>query len=132
VTVVQPEVVPAISRDPADDMFLAAANAGAADFLVTGDADLLVLNVYEQCFVQSSPLSRFWNSCRRPETRQVEPIASPGLRLCVSHSWEVRTQDLSTAHRIPTGYRRLNSNVLLHTASSSVGATDTVPTAPRN
>lgn len=32
-------------------MFLAAASAGAAKFLVTGDADLLVLDVYEQCSI---------------------------------------------------------------------------------
>lgn len=48
--VVQPEAVPAISRDPADDMFLAAtaAAAGGADFIVTEDADLLDLGSQQQ------------------------------------------------------------------------------------
>lgn len=35
--------VPAIVRDPADNYLLAAAVAGDADYLVTGDKDLLVL-----------------------------------------------------------------------------------------
>lgn len=46
--VVQPETVPAISRDPADDMFLAAANAGGADSIITEDADLLDLGPQER------------------------------------------------------------------------------------
>ena len=46
--VVQPEVVEAISRDPADDMFLAAAAAGGADFIVTEDADLLDVGSQER------------------------------------------------------------------------------------
>jgi putative PIN family toxin of toxin-antitoxin system len=36
--------VPLFSRDPKDDTFLAVALAGTADYLVTGDDDLLVLN----------------------------------------------------------------------------------------
>ena len=35
-----------VSRDPDDDIILATAVAGAADFLVTGDKDLLVLRSY--------------------------------------------------------------------------------------
>lgn len=35
-----------ISRDPADDKFLAAALEGNADYVVTGDADLLELGKY--------------------------------------------------------------------------------------
>lgn len=45
--VVEPPEVPAISRDPCDDKFLACARAGQADYLVTEDNDLLVLSVYE-------------------------------------------------------------------------------------
>jgi len=39
--------VPAISRDPKDDKFLATARAARADYLVTEDQDLLVLHEYE-------------------------------------------------------------------------------------
>ena len=38
-------------RDPKDNKFLALALAGKADFLVTGDEDLLVLNPYHQCTI---------------------------------------------------------------------------------
>jgi putative PIN family toxin of toxin-antitoxin system len=36
-----------VCRDPADDKFLEAALAGQADAIVSGDADLLVLNPFE-------------------------------------------------------------------------------------
>lgn len=36
--------IPAVTRDPDDDYVLAYALVGEADFLVTGDKDLLVLN----------------------------------------------------------------------------------------
>jgi uncharacterized protein len=39
--------VPAVSRDPTDDMFLATARAAAAEYLVSEDQDLLVLSEYE-------------------------------------------------------------------------------------
>lgn len=39
--------IPQVSRDPDDDKFLATAAAAAADYLVTEDADLLVLNGYQ-------------------------------------------------------------------------------------
>ncbi|MDH4136454.1 MAG: putative toxin-antitoxin system toxin component, PIN family [Anaerolineae bacterium] len=38
-----PGEIPAISRDPDDDKFIACAIAGRADFLVSGDQDLLTL-----------------------------------------------------------------------------------------
>lgn len=38
-----PTTVPAVSRDPDDDVVLATAVVGAADVVVTGDRDLLVL-----------------------------------------------------------------------------------------
>jgi len=38
-----PNEIPAISRDPDDDKFIACAIAGRADFLVSGDQDLLTL-----------------------------------------------------------------------------------------
>lgn len=41
--VVRPRRVPRIARDPDDNEVLAAAVTGAADFIVTGDSDLLAL-----------------------------------------------------------------------------------------
>ena len=41
------ETVTGICRDPDDDAILACALAGEADYLVTGDADLLVLKSFE-------------------------------------------------------------------------------------
>jgi uncharacterized protein len=43
---VTPEEVPSISRDPKDDIFLATAVLSGAQYLVTEDQDLLVLNPY--------------------------------------------------------------------------------------
>ncbi len=40
------EHVPAISRDPKDDPFLACAQAADCDFIVTGDNDLLCLKTH--------------------------------------------------------------------------------------
>lgn len=40
------ETIPAVSRDPKDDVYLACAAAGDADILITGDQDLLVLKVH--------------------------------------------------------------------------------------
>jgi len=45
--VVEPADEPAVSRDPADDKFLACARSAGADYLVTEDHDLLVLGEYE-------------------------------------------------------------------------------------
>jgi uncharacterized protein len=44
---VEPEHVPRISRDAKDDVFLACALAAQAEFLVTGDRDLLCLGEYK-------------------------------------------------------------------------------------
>ena len=38
------EAIPSVTRDPKDDYLLAYALVGQADYLVTGDEDLLVLN----------------------------------------------------------------------------------------
>lgn len=40
--------VPAVSRDPKDDIFLACAQVGSASHIISEDNDLLVLNPYEQ------------------------------------------------------------------------------------
>jgi uncharacterized protein len=45
-TFVHPSHVPAVTRDPGDDKFLAAAMTGGADYIVTEDNDLLVLSAY--------------------------------------------------------------------------------------
>lgn len=41
--VVEPPATPPVARDPKDDMFLACASQAGADFLVSEDKDLLVL-----------------------------------------------------------------------------------------
>jgi putative PIN family toxin of toxin-antitoxin system len=43
---VDPPRIPAVCRDPADDMFLAAAEAGEARFIVSEDRDLLNLDSF--------------------------------------------------------------------------------------
>jgi len=45
--VARPHPTPRVSRDPADDMVLAAAVGGHADAIVSGDKDLLDLGAYE-------------------------------------------------------------------------------------
>ena len=45
--VVEVTDVEAISRDPKDDIFLACAKASSADYVVSEDKDLLVLNPYK-------------------------------------------------------------------------------------
>jgi putative PIN family toxin of toxin-antitoxin system len=45
--VVEPRDVPSISRDPQDDKFLACARSAGAEYLVTEDKDLLVLEEYQ-------------------------------------------------------------------------------------
>jgi len=45
--VVEPQDVPSVCRDPHDDKFLACASSVRADYLVTEDKDLLVLEAYE-------------------------------------------------------------------------------------
>lgn len=45
--IVEPTDVPAISRDPKDDIFLACAKAANANYIVSEDKDLLVLTPYE-------------------------------------------------------------------------------------
>jgi len=45
--VVEPAVVPAVSRDPDDDKFLACVSSAGAEYLVTEDKDLLVLEMYQ-------------------------------------------------------------------------------------
>ena len=43
---VAPRFISGVSRDPKDDMLLALSFAGHADYLVTGDKDLLVLRTF--------------------------------------------------------------------------------------
>lgn len=45
--VVKPVSIEKVCRDPLDDYVLAAAIKGKADYLITEDDDLLILNVYE-------------------------------------------------------------------------------------
>ena len=54
-TVVQPSrSVEGVCRDPHDDVILACAQAAGADYLVTGDADLLELKVFEKIRIVTS------------------------------------------------------------------------------
>ncbi|MFN8657758.1 MAG: putative toxin-antitoxin system toxin component, PIN family [Candidatus Obscuribacterales bacterium] len=46
-TFVQPEELAQTSRDPKDDVFLACSIAAGADYLVTGDQDLLSLGEFQ-------------------------------------------------------------------------------------
>jgi uncharacterized protein len=46
-TIVFPTDTPAVCRDPSDDKFLAAAETGSADFIVSEDNDLLSLAEYK-------------------------------------------------------------------------------------
>ncbi len=52
--VVQPTAIPAVSRDPEDDKFLAAAKTGSAHFIVTEDADLLDIGFSEETAIISA------------------------------------------------------------------------------
>jgi len=44
---VEPESVPSVSRDPKDDKFIACALAAKANYIISEDKDLLVLNPYQ-------------------------------------------------------------------------------------
>jgi putative PIN family toxin of toxin-antitoxin system len=50
-TVVEPKDMPSVSRDPADDKFLTCSKLARAEYLVTEDKDLLVLEVYEESHI---------------------------------------------------------------------------------
>lgn len=56
---VTPEHVPAIARDPKDDVFLACAKAAEAAYIVSEDQDLLVLNPYDD--IQIVNVSKFFS-----------------------------------------------------------------------
>ena len=53
-----PGELPALTRDPKDDYLLACAVIGQADYLITGDADLLVLDEVEGVKIVSA--RQFW------------------------------------------------------------------------
>ncbi|MGI8925086.1 MAG: putative toxin-antitoxin system toxin component, PIN family [Tepidiformaceae bacterium] len=64
---VSPREQPAVSRDPADDAVLAAAAAGSADYIVSGDNDLLVLGGFEGIPIVSP--ARFLTTLREPDLK---------------------------------------------------------------
>ena len=43
--------IPKICRDPSDDMIIACAREAAADYIVTGDEDLLILQSHENAVI---------------------------------------------------------------------------------
>ena len=47
IELIEPVEVPRVVRDPDDDHVLACALTASADLIVTGDQDLLVLNLYQ-------------------------------------------------------------------------------------
>ncbi len=53
-TIVQPKKIEKICRDPFDDYVLAAAVSGSADYLITSDKDLLVLEKYKGVVIVTS------------------------------------------------------------------------------
>ena len=57
------EEIPAVSRDPKDDYLLAYALVGQADYLVTGDKDLLVLERVGTVTIATP--RQFWQLVRR-------------------------------------------------------------------
>jgi putative PIN family toxin of toxin-antitoxin system len=58
--------VPAVGRDPKDDIFLACAVVGKAQFIVSEDNDLLVLNPYQTIKVVN--VLEFLKIIRPPQT----------------------------------------------------------------
>jgi len=56
---IRPEAPIRMSRDPTDDKFLECAVAGAADYIVSGDADLLSLQEVEGIPIVEAPT--FWH-----------------------------------------------------------------------
>ncbi len=65
---VTPTEVEAISRDPKDDIFLACAKAAKAQYIVTEDKDLLVLNPYESTQIINA--LEFLRVLQRPPTEE--------------------------------------------------------------
>lgn len=59
----RPADLPRVTRDPADEMVLAAALDGRADRIVTGDKDLLVLGAYGEIAIQT--VRRFVDALER-------------------------------------------------------------------
>ena len=51
ITVLPAVVAVQVCRDPSDDMFLAVAAAGDADYLLTGDQDLLALQRFQRTVI---------------------------------------------------------------------------------
>ena len=62
-TLVTPTVAMARSRDPDDDKFLECAVAGGADYIVSGDADLLSLREVQGIAIVDAPT--FWQAFAR-------------------------------------------------------------------
>ena len=57
-----------VCRDPEDDKFLAAALEGEAQYVVSGDKDLLVLKTYRNIHVVTA--AAFLKILRRAETKK--------------------------------------------------------------
>lgn len=68
-----PKTVPPLSRDPRDNFLLAAAVAAEADFLVTGDKDLLTLGKIGRTRILKPAqfVTEFWKSERSDRAKTV-------------------------------------------------------------
>jgi putative PIN family toxin of toxin-antitoxin system len=60
-----PDPVPQVSRDPKDDIFLACAATGTADFLLSEDKDLLVLETHHDTKIVDVPT--FFQAIQPPQ-----------------------------------------------------------------
>lgn len=65
-TVVHPGEAVRLCRDPADDKFLECAVAAGADYLVSADEDLLMLQEVQGIPIVSAPV--FWNLLEQGES----------------------------------------------------------------
>ncbi len=55
--------IPKICRDPKDDFLLGLAEKGKADYLITGDNDLLILNTYKKTkIITVAEFEQIWNN----------------------------------------------------------------------
>jgi putative PIN family toxin of toxin-antitoxin system len=57
---VEPESIASICRDPKDDFILAIAKKSKADFIISGDSDLLVLQQYENTIILNANSFMEW------------------------------------------------------------------------
>jgi putative PIN family toxin of toxin-antitoxin system len=76
--IVQPSgKLPGVCRDKGDDNVLACALEAAADYVVTGDKDLLVLKTFNPCDMESPGSRRGRNAVSRGRSRSLRAPSAP-------------------------------------------------------